>query len=150
MKKYFTEEGLERMKKELEYLKKDKRREISRRIKEAASFGDLSENAAYTEAKEEQAFLEGKIMDLENKIREGEVIEKGETGKAEIGSTVVLLDGDKEEGYTLVDSAESDPLDNKISFSSPLGKELLGKRAGDSVTLFFEDEKTNYIIKEIK
>ncbi|MDD2913133.1 MAG: transcription elongation factor GreA [Candidatus Pacebacteria bacterium] len=148
--KYFTKEGLEKINKELEYLKTEKRKDISKRIKEAASFGDLSENAAYTEAKEEQAFLEGRIRELENKVREAKVVEKGNYEKVEIGSTIVLSYGKEEISYTLVDTSEADPFKNKISFSSPLGEKLFGKRVGDSVELSLEEGKIKYTIKEIK
>lgn len=148
--KYFTKEGLEKIKKELEYLKTKKRKEISKRIEEAASFGDLSENAAYTEAKEEQAFLEGKIMELENKVREGKIIEEGVKEKAEIGSTVVVVSEAGEESYTFVDSAEANPLENKISYSSPLGKIFFGKKAGDKAELSIDGDKIKYEIKEIR
>ena len=150
MKKYFTKEGLERIKKELEELKTKKRREISKRIEEAASFGDLSENAAYTEAKEEQAFLEGKIAEMESKIREAKIIEKGNMEKVEIGSTVVVVSDDGIEEYILVDSAEANPLENKISYSSPLGKIFLNRKVGEKVEFSFDGNNKKYLIKEIK
>lgn len=150
MKKYFTKEGLERIKKELEELKTKKRREISKRIEEAASFGDLSENAAYTEAKEEQAFLEGKITEMESKIREAKIIEKGNMEKVEIGSTVIVVSDDGIEEYILVDSAEANPLENKISYSSPLGKIFLNRKVGEKVEFSFDENKKKYLIKEIK
>ncbi len=150
MTKYFTKEGLDKLKEELRFLKNEKMKDISRRIKEAASFGDLKENAAYTEAKEEQAFTQGRIVELEDKIREAEIIEKNETDEISIGSTAFITSDDEEVFYTLVDPAEADPIDNKISFSSPLGKELMGKKKGDKVELFFDEDKVIYTIKEIR
>lgn len=150
MAKYLTKEGLERLKKELEILKTVKRKDISKRIKEAASFGDLKENAAYTEAKEQQAFLEGRIQELEAELRSAKILEKGSGDKVEIGSKVLLFVNNEEENYIIVDPAEANLLENKISYLSPLGKELMNKKVGDSVKMNFDHNVVKYIIKNIK
>lgn len=126
-----TEEGLKKLEQELEYLKSVKRREIAERIKQAIEFGDISENSEYEDAKNEQAFIEGKIITLEKKLRNAKVIDKNEvdTNAVSIGSKVLLKDleyGDEFE-YILVGSMEADPTANKISNESPVGKAILGK-----------------------
>ena len=101
--KYLTQEGLDKLKKELEYLKKEGRIEVAEQLKEAISFGDLSENAAYDEAKDNQAAIEGKILDLERLISSAKVIQDNEnTGWVQIGSYVTIKQGDDEERYHVV------------------------------------------------
>lgn len=122
-----TKEGLEELKKKLEYLRVDKTREIADLIKHTASFGDLKENAAYHDAKDKQAFLQGKIQALRSKISNARVIEKKKTGKVELGSNVlILIDGD-EENMEIVSPGEADPIKGKLSYESPLGKAIMGK-----------------------
>ena len=123
-----TREGLEELKKELHYLKVDKTREIAALIKHTASFGDLKENAAYHDAKDKQAFLQGEIKSLEEKIRNARVVETRKTGKVELGSKVTLLMDDEEEVMEIVSPAQSDPTKGKMSYESPLGKAILEKR----------------------
>ncbi|SEM72636.1 transcription elongation factor GreA [Lihuaxuella thermophila] len=132
-----TEEGLEKVKQELEYLKTQKRHEVAQRLKEAIAQGDLSENSEYDAAKEEQAFIESRIITLENMIRNAKIINSQHIDKniVNVGSKVTiqeLPDGDTET-YTIVGSAESDPLSGKISNESPIGAELIGKKVGDTV-----------------
>ena len=134
-----TLEGKEKLEQELEELKTVKRKEIVERIKIARSFGDLSENSEYESAKDEQAFTEGRITTLENMIRFAQIIDnKGvDNDEVSLGRTVTfieLLDGDEEE-YTIVGSAEADPLSGKISNDSPIAKALIGKRLDDEVTI---------------
>ncbi len=131
-KKQIGAETFKRLKKELEYLKKEKRREIAEKLRLAISFGDLKENAAYHEAKEEQAFLEGKIIELENTINNSSVIsKKNKSDKVSVGSSVLVsVNGEKNE-YEIVDVIESDPLSGKISIESPIGKVLMGRSKGD-------------------
>jgi transcription elongation factor GreA len=133
-----TREGKEKLEQELEYLKTVKRKEVVERIKIARSFGDLSENSEYDSAKEEQAFVEGRITTLENMIRNAKIIEgEADTSAVSLGRTVTfteLPDGD-EETYTIVGSAEADPFEGKISNDSPIAKSLLGKKVGDEVTV---------------
>ncbi len=150
MSNLLTEEGLKKLKEELKYLKTDKRREVSERLKEAISHGDLSENAAYEEAKEAQSFLEGRIRELENTINSAEIIEKKKDGRVNIGSKVLLKDGrGEEEEYTITGSAEADPLRGMISSDSPLGKKLIGKKVSDKVDVNTPGGKISYEILKI-
>ncbi|ASJ56735.1 transcription elongation factor GreA [Brevibacillus formosus] len=132
-----TPEGLTKLEQELEDLKTVKRKEVAARIKEAISFGDISENSEYEEAKNEQAFIEGRILTLEKMLRNARIItnEDVDTGVVSVGSRVKLKDlefGDVVD-YTIVGSAESDPMNNKISNESPVGQALLGKAKGSIV-----------------
>jgi transcription elongation factor GreA len=133
-----TREGKEKLEQELEYLKTVKRKEVVERIKIARSFGDLSENSEYDSAKEEQAFVEGRVTTLENMIRNAKIIEgEADTSQVSLGRTVTfteLPDGD-EETYTIVGSAEADPFEGKISNDSPIAKSLLGHKVDDEVTV---------------
>lgn len=126
-----TAEGKQKLEQELEYLKTVKRKEVVERIKIARSFGDLSENSEYDSAKEEQAFVEGRVTTLENMIRNAKIIEDdGGSNVVGLGKTVTFVelpDGD-EESYTIVGSAEADPFEGKISNDSPIAKSLLGKK----------------------
>lgn len=134
-----TEEGLAKIKGELDQLKTEKRQQVAVRLKEAIAQGDLSENSEYDSAKEEQAFIESRIVTLENMIRNAKIINQDEQDKNFVGvGTKVKIqevpEGDVEV-YTIVGSAESDPLDGKISNESPIGTELIGKREGEVVTV---------------
>ena len=134
-----TQEGKEKLEKELEDLKVNKRAEIIERIKIARSFGDLSENSEYESAKDEQAFVEGRISTLENMIRFAEIINDQDYADDEVtlGRKVTfkeLPDGD-EETYTIVGSAEADPMSFKISNDSPMAQALIGKKVGETVTI---------------
>ena len=134
-----TLEGKEKLEQELEELKTVKRKEIVERIKIARSFGDLSENSEYESAKDEQAFVEGRITTLENMIRFAEIIDNNNVTKDEvsIGRTVtfVELPDGEEEVYTIVGSAEADPFSGKISNDSPIAKALIGKKLKDTVVI---------------
>ena len=135
-----TKEGMKELKVELENLKTVKRQEVADRLKEAISYGDLSENAEYEEAKNEQAFVEGRILELEKKVRNAKVISDKQSGKsktADIGSTVTIKVSTRkaEETYTIVGSTEADPFAQKISNESPVGKALLGAKKGDTVSV---------------
>lgn len=132
-----TLEGKEKLEQELEHLKSVKRKEVVERIKIARSFGDLSENSEYDSAKEEQAFVEGRIGTIETMIRNAKIIEEDSvnTDEVSLGKTVTFIelpDGE-EESYTIVGSAEADPFEGKISNDSPIAKSLIGKRVGDKV-----------------
>lgn len=134
-----TEEGKEKLELELEELKTVKRGEIIERIKIARSFGDLSENSEYESAKDEQAFVEGRITTLENMIRFAEIIDNHNVNQDEvsIGKTVSFIelpDGEEEE-YIIVGSAEADPLAGKISNDSPIARALIGKKLNDEVSI---------------
>lgn len=134
-----TLEGKQKLEEELEYLKTTKRKEIVERIKIARGFGDLSENSEYESAKDEQAFVEGRITTLENMIRFAQIIDNNGVDQDEvsIGKTVTfkeLPDGEEEE-YTIVGSAEADPFSGKISNDSPIAKALIGKQLDEELTI---------------
>ena len=134
-----TQAGKEKLEQELEQLKTVKRKEVVERIKIARSFGDLSENSEYDSAKEEQAFVEGRITTIENMIRNAKIIgsEELSSDTVSLGSSVTFIElpnGD-EETYTIVGSAEADPFEGKISNDSPIAKSLLGRKIGDQVTV---------------
>ena len=132
-----TQEGYDKIEKELEFLRTEKRTEIAERIKLELGFGDLSENSEYDEAKNAQAENEGKIAELENKIRHAKIIDEAEidTKTVQIGNTVKLYDVEFEEEveYTIVGSTEVNLAENKISNESPIGKALLGAKKGSTV-----------------
>ncbi|MGO4993590.1 transcription elongation factor GreA [Jeotgalibaca porci] len=134
-----TLEGKQKLEEELEDLKINKRKEIVERIKIARSYGDLSENSEYESAKDEQAFVEGRISSLEKMIRFAEIIDDKnvEADIVSLGRTVtfVELPDEEEESYSIVGSAEANPLQGKISNDSPIAKALLGKRVGDEVSI---------------
>lgn len=150
-----TKEGLKKLKEELEYLKNVRRREIAERIKEAISYGDLSENSEYEEAKNEQAFTEGRIIELEEKIKNAKIITERKKGGriVQIGSKVKLKNkskrGSAEETYTIVGSTEAD-LESKISNESPVGSALLDKNVGDTVKVSVPAGIVEYEILDIK
>ena len=134
-----TQEGKQKLENELEQLKTVRRKEVVERIKIARSFGDLSENSEYDSAKDEQAFVEGRITTLENMIRNAKIIEEDVENSSivSLGKSVTFVelpDGD-EETYTIVGSAEADPFEGKISNDSPIAKSLMGKQIGDQVTV---------------
>jgi len=134
--KYLTQEGLDNLKKELEYLKKEGRIEISEKLKEAISFGDLSENAAYDDAKENQSMLENKIANLERLISSAKIIEDNQgNGWVKIGSYVTIKSDGGEEKYHIVGEEEANPLEHRLSFKSPLGKALMDKPKGAEVKI---------------
>ncbi|MDD2212651.1 MAG: transcription elongation factor GreA [Clostridia bacterium] len=145
-----TPEGLNKLEQELGILKTVKRREVAERIKQAIEFGDISENSEYEDAKNEQAFIEGRIITLEKMLRNVRVIEHKENNSdiVHIGAKVTLQDlecGD-EFVYTLVGSAEADPMNKKISNESPVGKAIIGKKKGDIVEVKVPVGKVKYKI----
>ncbi|HCC59793.1 MAG: hypothetical protein A2402_00165 [Candidatus Staskawiczbacteria bacterium RIFOXYC1_FULL_37_43] len=131
MAQYFTKQGLKKLKDELHYLKTVKNKEIVKLIAEAAAFGDLKENAAYHDARDKMSFLRMRVAELESAINDAVVREKSDTDSVQIGCEVKILFGKDEETYTITAPAEADVLKNKISYQSPLGKELMNKRVGD-------------------
>lgn len=149
---YMSAQGLEKLTQELHQLKTVARREMASRIEAAKALGDLSENAEYHEAKDQLAFIEGRIMQLEETLKNAAVIEqeKGVVGVVRIGSTVeVLVDG-KHKTYTIVGSSEADPMVGKISNESPIGSALLGARIGEIVEVTTPKGITEYEIKSIQ
>ncbi len=131
MKRNISATALEKLKKELNHLKTVKRREMSERLKEAISFGDLKENAAYHEAKDDQAFMEGRIIELESIIRNSFVSPIVKSGKVDIGSLITVKSDQGEEDFEIVNPVEANPLEGKISESSPIGEALLGASEGE-------------------
>jgi transcription elongation factor GreA len=149
-----TQAGKEKLEQELEYLKTVKRKEVVERIKIARSFGDLSENSEYDSAKEEQAFVEGRITTLENMIRNAKIISEGELAGDSVtlgrSVTFVELPDGEEETYTIVGSAEADPFEGKISNDSPIAKSLIGRKVGDQVSVQTPGGEMNVRIISIK
>ncbi|OHA70915.1 MAG: transcription elongation factor GreA [Candidatus Wildermuthbacteria bacterium RIFCSPLOWO2_12_FULL_40_9] len=151
MTKYLTQEGLAKLKEELGHLEKTKRKEVSEKLKQAVSQGDLSENAAYDAAKEEQGFIEGKIRDLKNIIVQAKlIVDKKSNGRIEIGSIAALFSKDGREEFRVVGPEEADVLNNKISFQSPLGSALLDKKRGDIVEINTPGGKKQYKVIAVK
>lgn len=152
MSEYVTKERLEEIKEELEQLKTVERKRIAKRIEEAKSHGDLSENAEYMEAREEQAFIEGKIRELEDIVRDAEVIEenKKDDSVVNVGDTIeVKRDDGEKQIFTIVGSNEADPMEGKISNESPLGRAFLGRSVKDAVEATTPNGTTGYTIKKI-
>ena len=149
-----TYAGLKKLEDELENLKTVKRQEVAERIKQARSFGDLSENSEYDEAKNEQAFVEGRIATLETMLRNAKVIDEDDItlDKVSIGATVKVYDEELEEEseYTIVGSAEADPTKSKISDESPVGRALLGHKLNEVVNVEVPDGVVKMKILEIR
>jgi transcription elongation factor GreA len=151
MKKEITTETLEKLKKELDYLKKEKRKEIAERLREAISFGDLRENAAYDEAKEAQSFLEGRIIEIQNIIKTSKIYQPKNSNVVSVGSIIRVRLGEDEMVFNIVSAIESDPINNKISEESPIGKSFIGKSCGDFCEIELPSkERVVYKIIEIK
>lgn len=148
-----TYEGLKKREEELEELKTVRRKEVAEKIKEARGQGDLSENAEYDAAKEEQGEIEARIALLEKMLRNAEVIDDEEVSSdiISVGSRVKLYDNEFEEEveYTIVGSAEADPMENKISNESPVGMGLLGHKTGDSVVIETPDGEISFKVLDI-
>lgn len=150
-----TREGLEKIKNELQYLKTVRRKEIAERIKSTRKYGDISENSEYDDAKNEQAFVEGRIKDLEQILRNAKLIEENNDSEdintVRLGATVKLEDMESGESftYTLVGSAEADPSENRISNESPVGQAIIGKKEGDVVEVEVPVGKIAYKITQV-
>lgn len=148
-----TVEGLKMLEKELDHLKTVKRKEVAERIKQAMDFGDISENSEYEDAKNEQAFIEGRILTLEKKLRNAKVID-GEDVDTDVVSICTkvkmeVIDSGEIVEYVIVGSIETDPSENKISNESPVGKAIIGHRVGDIVEVETPEGKVKYKILEI-
>lgn len=155
MKKFLmTYEGVKKLEDELEHLKTVKRKEITEKIKVALGYGDLSENSEYDEAKNEQAFTEGRILQLENMLKNATVVDESEipTDSVSVGSVVKVKDFeyDEEEDFVIVGSAEADPMNNRISNESPVGEALVGKKVGDVVEVTVPDGVNKFEVLEIR
>lgn len=150
MTKYLTKEGLEKLKKELEHLEKIERKEVIKRISHAASHGDLKENAGYHAAREDQAFIEGKIKSLKALIDQAKVIEKESGEEIQIGSDVLLESKSGKDKFQIVEPEEADISAGKISLKSSLGQALLGKKKGDTASFQTPDGISKYKILKIE
>ena len=153
-KNIMTYEGIKKLEEELEYLKTVRRKEITEKIKVALGYGDLSENSEYDEAKNDQAFNEGRIIQLENMLKNAVVVDESEipTDKVSVGSIVKVMDYefDEEVEYAIVGSAEADPMNFKISNESPVGSALLGKKVGDVVEVTVPSGVSKFEILEMR
>ncbi len=150
---YVSAEKLSELKKELEELKTVKRREVAERINEAKDLGDLSENAEYQQARDEQGFIEGRVMELEDMLKRVQVVDKTQAtgGTVRVGSKVrVKQDANDTEQFEIVGSQEADPINYKISNASPLGKVLLGRKAGDTVIAQLPNGERTYLIVAVE
>jgi transcription elongation factor GreA len=139
MLQYLTLEQFKKLKEKLDYLKTTETQKISELIRRAASFGDLSENSAYTDAKERQAFLQGKISELEEIVNNVKIIEKKQNNEVQVGSIVTIIADGVKSKINIVGSSQSNPLKGNISNESPLGKAILGKVVGDIVKIKTEE-----------
>ncbi len=149
-----TAEGLRKLEEELEYLKVVKRKEIAERIKQAKDFGDLMENSEYEDAKNEQAFVEGRILQLDQMLRNAKVVDNNDVrrDRVTVGCTVVLHDLNNGEklSYMIVGSAEADPSRDRISYESPVGKALLGRKKGETVEVRVPVGTIRYSVLDIQ
>lgn len=130
-KQFVTAEGLEKLNAELHLLKTEKRKELANRIQDAKELGDLSENAEYQEAKNEQSFVEGRIAEIENTLKNVEIITHTNSGIVQIGSTLTVTMFGAEQTFTIVGSNEANPPEGRISNASPFGHAFLGRKVGD-------------------
>ena len=149
-----TKEGLKILEDEYSYLKFTRRKEMAKRLKEAISYGDLSENSEYEEAKNEQAFIEGRILELEEKIKYAKVVDEKSHSKqvVEIGTKVKVRNTKRksdEYGFTIVGSTESDVFNSRISNDSPIGQALMGRKAGDTVSVNAPGGRVDYEILKL-
>ncbi|HXK32322.1 MAG TPA: transcription elongation factor GreA [Candidatus Paceibacterota bacterium] len=150
MTKYLTPDGLAKLKKELEYLEKEKRKEVAERLRQAVSQGDLSENAGYDAARDEQEFVERRIKELKETIVQVKIIEKEKSNKVQIGSFVSLKSKEGKEEFQIVGSEEADVLNKRISFLSPLGEAILNKQEGETVKINTPGGEKEYKVVKIK
>ncbi len=150
MSKCFTKEGLEKLKKELDYLEKEKRKEVAEKLKFAASFGDLSENSAYDDAKSEQNMLETQIAKLRETIKTANVIDSEEkVDFVQIGSKIKAKGEKGERELEIVDGSEANPAEGKISCDSPMGEAFLNKKKGDTATVQTPNGEKEFVIIKI-
>lgn len=149
-KVYLTQEGLKKLQEEYDQLVNVRRKEVAEKLQKARELGDVSENAAYDAARDEQAFVEGRIAELDGVLKRVEVVEEEKGGVIQVGSTVrVHLDGNEQE-FQIVGAPEANPSDGKISHESPLGRALLGKKIGDQVEIEAPAGKLTYHVLGIK
>ena len=153
IKQMYTKQGYQDLVDELKYLKLTRREEIKEQIAVARGFGDLSENAEYDEARNEQAKVEARIQELEALIENAEIIDESnmDVRAISLGSVVKLYDEDFEEEitYSIVGSNQADPLERKISDQSPIGRALMGKRAGERISVIVPAGEIHFTIREV-
>lgn len=147
---YITKENLKKIKEELEYLEMKKRREVAARIEKAKELGDLSENAEYADAKDEMAFLEGKVLELRDKVNRAIIIEHKKSDTVDVGSKVTLICNGEERFYHIVGPDEADPVEGKISNETPLAEGLMGKRIDDEVEINIPAGKLKCVVKKVE
>ena len=152
MANYITADGLKKLAEELEYLKNVKRKELAERLKKAISFGDLSENFDYADAKEQQQFVESRIAELEQLMSTSSMVSTHtkQSGKVQIGSRVTLKSGEEISTFTITGAQEANPLEGKISGDSPIGSALLGKKEGQEARVETPSGTTTYEILKIE
>lgn len=148
---YLTPDGRKKLEEELEYLVKVRRPQVAERIRQAKEGGDISENSAYDEAKDEQGFIEGRILTIEAMLRDAVVLtQPASSDTVQIGSRVTVVDHEGEAAvYHIVGSAEADPIEGRISNESPMGKALMGHRVGDVVTVRAPSGNLRFTIRDI-
>lgn len=148
-----TKEGLKALQDELEFLSTTRRKQVAERLKEAISYGDLSENSEYEEAKNDQAFMEGRIIELEGQIKSAKVVDEKQHSKkvVEVGAKVKIRNVKKKEDIeiTIVGSTEADPFNDRISNESPIGTALMGAKVGDTVTVEMPHGKAEYEVLKL-
>ena len=153
IKQKYTKQGYQDLVDELKYLKLTRREEIKEQIATARGFGDLSENAEYDEARNEQAKVEARIMELDALIENAEIIDEStmDIRSISLGSVVTLYDEDMDEEitYSIVGSNQADPLERKISDQSPIGRALMGKRAGEHISVIVPAGEIHFTIREV-
>lgn len=149
---YLTSEGFLEIEEELNHLKNERRPEIIKALKDARALGDLSENADYDAARDEQAKVEGRILELEKILEKATIIESSKDGKVGLGSTVTIyyIDDEEEEEYMIVGSKEADPSENKVSNESPLAKAIMGAKEGDVTSVESPNGKYDVKIVSVK
>jgi len=150
MAQYITKEGLKKLKDEVEHLKKVEIRRVTKLIAEAAAFGDLKENSSYHEARNQKSFLLGRIEQLENAINDAIVVEKQAGGAIQVDSKIKILFDGKEADYHIVAPGEADILKNKLSYQSPLGQQLMGKKMGDEFSYEVGNKKMKVKVLEVR
>jgi transcription elongation factor GreA len=150
-KEYLTKERIEEFKKELEYLKTEKRNEVAQRLRAAKEYGDLSENSEYAEARDEQGNMEGRIIELDELLKNAVVIEKtGVHATVQVGSVVMIKKGSKTSTYTIVGMYEAKPEEGRISDDSPLGKAFMKHKEGDMVDVVTPTGTVKYEILKVE
>ena len=151
-KKYITEEKKKELEEELDYLTNTRREEIAKEIERAKSMGDLSENAEYQQAREDQASVEGRIVEIKNILKSAEIVKHRKSDTVEVGSTVILRKkySSTDQSFQIVGSEETDLAEGRVSHTAPLGEALLGRKAGDTVDIKTPGGEVTYHIESVE